>query len=221
MLQKYNNLVEEKKDLSIELKSSSKELENLRKKFDLLNEEYVFLKNEADEKITRQKTEIEKRIREQLVSGAPDEIQKLLEEHTSTLTQKYEAEMEETLQRLREVSLSLDKKKEELEQKENELKRKEKEEKALKQSHKDANEEINELKTALQGLVQPLKFINSLDTVFNDLNNIFSGIITAGVEKFEDDHKEKIKINLDKIESVFKDLKELFGVPLCGCQKDK
>lgn len=219
-LQKYNNLIEEKKDLSIDLKSSKRELQSLQKKFDSLNEEYIFLKNEAEEIIVKQKTEIEKRIREQFMSGAPDEIQKLLEEHTSTLTTKYENEMEETLQRLKEVSLSLDKKKEELEQKEGALKLKERDVEDLEKSCKDANEEIVELKTALQGLVQPLKFINSLDTVFNDLNNIYSGIITAGVDKFEDDHKEKLKINLVKIESVYKDLRELFGMPACDCQQD-
>lgn len=221
MIRGYNNLVEETKGLTVELKSSKKELENLQKKFDMLNEEYIFLKNEADEKIARQKTEIEKRIREQLMSDAPDEIRKLLEDHTATLTEKYESEMEDTLQRLREISVALDAKKEELKQNEAELNQKEKDVEDLRESHKNKNEAISVLKTTIEGLAQPVKFINSLDTVYNDLNNIFSGIINVGVDTFEDDHIDKIKINIEKIESVFKDLKELFGVPLCSCQKEK
>lgn len=216
--QKYNKLIEEKKNLSVELKSSRKDLKDLQSKFDVLNEEYVFLKNEAYEKIARQKAEIEKRIREQLVSGAPEEIKKLLEDHTATLTQKYESELEETHQMLKEVSVTLNKKKEELVQKEDALKKKEMDATAFEEDYKEANDEIIKLKAALQGLVQPLKFINSLDTVFNDLNNIHSGILSAGNDKFSDDHREKIKINLTKIESVLRDLKELYGVPPCDCQ---
>jgi len=216
MLRKYNNLIEIKKDLSVELRSSKKELDNLQNKFDILNEEYVFLKNEADEKIARQRAEIENRIRGQLMSDAPDAVKILLEEHTATLTEKYKNEMEDTLQSLREMSVTLDGKKEELKQKEDELKQKGKDIEEIQKSHKGKDEQINILKTTLEGLAKPIKFINSLDTAYNDLNNIFSGIINVGVNTFEDGHIGKIKFNLEKIESVFKDLKDLFGMPLCS-----
>jgi DNA repair exonuclease SbcCD ATPase subunit len=210
------NVSEEIKRLSQAEIDLKKELESIRRSRDEALKQYEgikkqFAKLQGDMKVDIEKKfkDKEKELEERYRASSSEEIQKIADKIRDDVKEEYEYELHDLHKKLKTMSKSLAKKKAQEEKLKVELDTLVQSKKDLELVNENLNMKIAAHNNVIVGLAKPDKFAKRLEMTFNDLNNIFMGLIETGFDGFDGYFTEHMRKTMKKIVDITAELEKL------------
>ena len=202
-------LAKSERELGKNLKIMEKDHKKLKNEFDEINEMLTMTMGGMKEEIAAKITAKEKEFKDKYSSTAPAKLKKLFQEERERIEGEVRDQLDDLNKSLKEMSLTVQNKSNDIERLNEELKNIKQAKTDIEAAKKNTDNHLKEMKTVIEGLARPQKFVTRLEGTLNDINNTFQGLVEVGIDAFNTEHRKLMEKLLEQINTVSLELNDL------------